>query len=82
MKKIQLISLAIIAVISISCKQSVKNKEMIRKELFGKHNGKDVYLLTLTNNSGNVIRVTNFGAKLIWIEVPDRNGKKRAFWKT
>jgi aldose 1-epimerase len=76
MKKIQLLSLAIIAVILTSCSQSAKNKHMVRKEVFGNHNGKEVYLLTLTNNSGNVIRVTNFGAKLIWIEVPDRNGKK------
>ena len=76
MKKNLLISLAIIAVIFISCNHSAKNKQMVRKELFGNHKGEDVYLLTLTNNQGNVIRVTNFGAKLIWIEVPDKNGKK------
>jgi aldose 1-epimerase len=76
MKKILLISIAIIAVSIISCNQSAKNKQMVRKELFGKHNGKEIYLFTLTNNKGNVIRVTNFGAKLIWIEVPDKNGKK------
>jgi aldose 1-epimerase len=32
--------------------------------------------LTLTNKSGNVIRLTNYGAKINWIEVPDKNGKK------
>ena len=76
MKRILLISLAIVAVISISCNQSAKSKLMVRKEIFGNHSGKEVYLFTLTNKAGNVIRVTNFGAKLIWIEVPDKNGKK------
>jgi aldose 1-epimerase len=49
---------------------------MVKKEIFGKHHGKEVYLLTLTNKAGNVIRLTNFGAKITWIEVPDKTGKK------
>jgi aldose 1-epimerase len=76
MRKIQLISIVIMAVIITSCNNSSKNKQMVRKEVFGSHNEKEVYLLTLTNNKGNVIRVTNFGAKLIWIEIPDKTGKK------
>ena len=76
MKKIQLLSLIMVAVIFISCNQSTKNKEMVKKDVFGTHNGKEVYLLTLTNKAGNVIRLTNFGAKINWIEVPDKNGKK------
>ena len=62
--------------LTTSCKQSAKNKEMVRKEVFGIHDGKEVYLLTLTNRAGNVIRLTSYGAKITWIEVPDRNGKK------
>jgi len=76
MRKIQYLSVVILAVIFTSCNESSKNKKMVRKEVFGNHKGKEVYLLTLTNNKGNVIRVTNFGAKLIWIEVPDRNGNR------
>lgn len=76
MRKIQYLSVVIIAVIFTSCNDSSKNKQMVRKEVFGNHKGREVYLLTLTNNKGNVIRVTNFGAKLIWIEVPDRNGNR------
>jgi aldose 1-epimerase len=76
MKKIQLLSLILIAVILTSCNQTVKNKEMVKKDVFGTQNGKEVYLLTLTNKSGNVIRLTNYGAKINWIEVPDKNGKK------
>jgi aldose 1-epimerase len=74
MNKVLLISMALIFSLS-ACNLSNK-KEMVRKDLFGNHNGKEVYLLTLTNDSGNVIRITNFGAKITWIEVPDRNGKK------
>lgn len=49
---------------------------MIKKEVFGSHNGIEIYLLTLTNKAGNVLKLTNFGAKINWIEVPDKNGKK------
>jgi aldose 1-epimerase len=76
MKKILFISLALIAVLFSACNQSAKNTKMVKKELFGNHEGKEVFLLTLTNKAGNVIRLTNFGAKINWIEVPDRNGKK------
>jgi aldose 1-epimerase len=76
MKKILILSLILVAVILFSCSLSTKKTDMVRKDVFGTHNGKEVYLLTLTNKAGNVIRLTNFGAKINWIEVPDRNGKK------
>ena len=76
MNKILVFSLVLIALILASCNQSTKTKEMVRKDVFGTHNGKEVYLFTLTNKPGNVIRLTNYGAKINWIEVPDRNGKK------
>ena len=76
MKNILFITVNLLAVMLISCNQTTKNKEMVKKDVFGNHNGKEVYLLTLTNKAGNVIRLTNFGAKINWIEVPDKNGKK------
>jgi aldose 1-epimerase len=76
MKKNLFLSITLVAVILTSCNQSTINKEMVKKDVFGTHNGKEVYLLTLTNKAGNVIRVTNFGAKINWIEVPDKNGRK------
>ena len=76
MKRVLLLSLTLVAVIFTACNQSAKNKEMVKQEVFGSHQGKEVYLLTLTNKAGNVIRLTNFGAKINWIEVPDKNGKK------
>jgi aldose 1-epimerase len=76
MKNILLLSLTLVSVLFASCNQSTKNKEMVKKDVFGTHNGKEVYLLTLTNKEGNVIRLTNYGAKINWIEVPDKNGKR------
>jgi aldose 1-epimerase len=49
---------------------------MVNKELIGTFKGKEVYLFTLTNKPGNVIKLTNYGARITWIEVPDRNGIK------
>lgn len=66
--------LIVISVLFGGCGRSAK--EMVRKDLFGRHQDKDVYLFTLTNNNGNVIRLTNYGAKINWIEVPDRKGQK------
>ena len=76
MKKILFLSLTLVSVIFKSCNQSAKNNEMVKKDVFGTHNGKEVYLFTLTNKAGNFIKLTNFGAKINWIEVPDKNGKK------
>ncbi len=76
MKRLLVLTLILAAVIISSCSQSAKNKEMVKKDVFGSHDGKEVYLLTLTNKAVNVIRLTNFGAKINWIEVPDKNGKK------
>jgi len=60
----------------IICCISCKNNQIVKKELYGIHEGKEVYLLTLTNKSGNVVKLTNYGARITWIEVPDKNGKK------
>lgn len=62
-------------VVLAGCSQ-LKKTENVRKELFGTYQGKDIFLLTLTNKQGNVIRLTNYGAKINWIEVPDKNGRK------
>ena len=75
MKRAQLLLLTLAVLIVSSCGPNSKGKKMVTKDLFGTHEGKDVYLITLTNKNGNVIRLTNFGAKINWIEVPDRNGK-------
>jgi aldose 1-epimerase len=78
MKSLKLLTLIMVAVIVFlsSCNQSAKNKEMNKKVSYGTDKGKEVFLFTLTNKAGNVIKLTNFGARITWIEVPDRAGKK------
>ncbi|NMC40830.1 MAG: galactose mutarotase [Bacteroidales bacterium] len=50
--------------------------EPVKKELLGIHNNSEVFLFTLTNRHGNTLKVTNYGARIVRIEVPDRNGSK------
>jgi len=47
----------------------------VKMELLGPHDGSEVYLFTLTNKAGNVLRLTNYGARIVGVEVPDKNGK-------
>jgi aldose 1-epimerase len=78
MKRLQLLTLILVAVIIAfsSCNQTSKKKDMAKKESYGMHKGKEVFLFTLTNKAGNTIKLTNFGARITWIEVPDKTGKK------
>lgn len=79
MKRTVLLSIGLIIGIILFnfCNQSSKKtKEMVKKENFGVHKGKEVFLFTLTNKDGNVLKLTNFGARITWIEVPDRSGNK------
>ena len=46
----------------------------ITKEIFGKVDGRDVYLYTLSNNEGMTVKITNYGGIITSIEVPDKNG--------
>ena len=38
-------------------------------------NGKPVHLYTLTNKQGLIVKISNFGARLVQVLVPDRNGQ-------
>jgi aldose 1-epimerase len=67
--------LTALALLAISCSSGNKS-ERVKKEISGSYKGKEVYLFTLTNKVGNVIKLTSFGARLTWIEVPDKNGAK------
>lgn len=71
----QILALAVIVLLA-GCKQEVKEEYKMKKEIFGELNGKQVELITLTNKEGNSIKLTNYGATLVWVEVPDKNGNK------
>jgi len=75
MKKLNLLSF-IIPVLMISVNLEGKKSNPVTKELLGNHNGKEVYLFTLKNKGGNILKLTNYGARILSIEVPDRNGVK------
>ncbi len=76
MKTGLLSEIILITAISVSFAQPVSRQSMVSKELLGLHQCKEVYLFTLTNKAGNVIRLNNYGARITWIEIPDRNGRK------
>jgi galactose mutarotase-like enzyme len=48
----------------------------IKKMVFGKSaDGKPVHLYTLTNAAGMEVKITNYGATIVSLAVPDRDGK-------
>jgi aldose 1-epimerase len=47
----------------------------VKREVFGKVEGKNVYLYTLTNRNGVEIKITNYGGTVTSLKAPDRNGK-------
>ncbi len=49
---------------------------MVTTQSFGTFDGKEVSLYTLTNRKGDVIKLSNYGAGIVEIIVPDRKGKK------
>lgn len=43
---------------------------------FGQADGQSVSLFSLVNQSGNRVQLTNYGAILVRVDVPDRNGER------
>jgi aldose 1-epimerase len=52
-----------------------KKPEAVAKAPYGKADGKDVVLFTLTNANGLVLKATNYGAIVTELHVPDKAGK-------
>jgi len=74
MKKIILMTLLVILSGGFSVSLQGKEIEPVKKEILGQHNGDEVLLFTLRNKGGNVLKLTNYGARIVRIEVPDKNG--------
>ena len=49
--------------------------EPVKKDILGDFNGNQILLFTLKNKQGNIIKLTNYGARIVTINVPDKNGK-------
>jgi aldose 1-epimerase len=87
MERIVWVVLGVIALIMFGCakkgtetSQKTKTEEQramsINTESFGKTtDGQEVDLYTLTNTNGLKARITSYGAILVSLEVPDRDGK-------
>src|ERR1035437_7070433 len=72
MKKVLSIALALTICSVVFGQQTNK----VMKEVLGNHKDSEVCLYTLTNKAGNVLKVTNYGAKIVRIDVLDKNGNK------
>jgi aldose 1-epimerase len=48
---------------------------LVRTEAFGQVDGQQVELYTLTNRAGAEARITNYGATVVSLKVPDRRGR-------
>jgi aldose 1-epimerase len=76
MRKAVLCFLTISLLFIYSCQSNKETGSMIEKKLFGNLNdGTEVYEFTLTNPGGMRVKIINYGAIVMSIEVPDRNGK-------
>ncbi|MEK6481005.1 aldose epimerase family protein [Catalinimonas sp. 4WD22] len=49
-------------------------KERITTQPWGKHQEKEVYLFRIANTDGTFVELTNYGASIVSIHVPDRKG--------
>jgi len=66
--------LPLLIVTLIACSTNRKNL-MIEKSIFGKlDDGREVFLYTLTNNSGAQVQIINYGARVVSLYLPDRDG--------
>ncbi|RJP68176.1 MAG: galactose mutarotase [Ignavibacteriales bacterium] len=77
MKKIIFYTVSLILVFVMAfCQTNKKEEKMIEKKSFGKlSDGSEVYIYTLINTSGVEAQITNYGAIVVSLKVPDRNGK-------
>ena len=65
-----------LAVIFFSCQSNKKEIKMVEKKPFGTlANGEEGSLYTLTNKNGLTASITNYGAAVTSLFVPDKNGK-------
>lgn len=58
----------------ISCGN--KSKKMVTTQNFGTVNDREVFMYTLKNKKGDIIKLTNYGAAIVEVIVPDREGKR------
>jgi len=85
--KVFLISILSLIIMMASCVKKTENnkntssnrgrvKVNIQKEIFGKtSDGKEVELFTLNNENGVELKIMTYGATIVSLKVPDKNGQ-------
>lgn len=68
-----LVITAILGVTAIASSHT-NNNTSVEMEPWGEANGQPVYLYTLTNSQGSTMKVTNYGARVTSLKVPDEEG--------
>jgi aldose 1-epimerase len=66
---------ALLATTACQCPCAKKPSPTSTMSSFGQLNGKEVHLFTLTNASGASVSLTEYGAAVVDLNVPDRDGK-------
>lgn len=70
------VAVIVFGLFALSCQSKNMEQKMIEKQLFGKlDSGEEVYSFTLTNENGMKAKIINYGAIVVSLEVPDKNGK-------
>jgi aldose 1-epimerase len=73
-----IIIILIISVLFSACKKSTETygKMEVKKEFFGKtKDGQEVFAYILKNKNGIEVKIINYGATVVSLTAPDRNGK-------
>ena len=76
MKNLKSIAVSLLSLILFIPYGYLSARESVKIDLVGSYNGRDVHLFTLINKSNNVLKITNYGARIVRIEVSDRNRVK------
>lgn len=72
----KIILLIFLAPLLITCQTSNTRTKMIEKKLFGVlPSGEEVYMYTLKNKNGMEVKIINYGATIVSLTAPDKNGK-------
>jgi len=74
MKKLNLI-IIVIAVVIFACSKKSTQPSITSSEFGIMPNGEKSLIFTLVNQQGLKAKITNYGAKLVSLEVPDKNGQ-------
>lgn len=79
MKKLQPIGLIVMPLLVLACQNNPKKTDqevlLDATEFASTIDGKEATLFTLHNEKGMTVYLTNFGARLVGLEVPDKEGK-------